>query len=321
MPEGEEIRGKGKTNAGSTTDRTEGEGQKPIILVDVANVAYGAQVHGSKPRINHIRSVLAELGSREAKTIAVADASLRHIIDDKASFETFITEGRIQQVPAGTDADDLIWSFAKRYRNRGETVHILTNDKFPYERAQSEGVPQFGRIAFMFVEDELVFQPPLDAITRAKGSAPPEEPTEESEEGAPDALDFEDDEDLEGQTLDEDTLEERVATEIQFVEQVIRKPTEASGEVAPELLQHLTEFFAARKGSGGGATRVNFATVAHFLHATYGGNFCARFGYKKPKELALALESGGYAKLSHHTTTLYIEPTDKLFEYSEGREA
>lgn len=59
------------------------------------------------------------------------------------------------------------------------------------------------------------------------------------------------------------------------------------------------------------ATTLN-DTVAHFLHSLYGGKFTTKFGYRRPKDLALALAAGGYVSISHHTTTLYIEPTAKL---------
>lgn len=123
MSEEEAKRAKSETNAGSTSERKDSGNQIPTVLVDVANVAYGPQSHGTRPKIRYVRLVLLELGSREAKTIAVADASLRHNIDDKAGFEELIARGQIQQVPAGTDADDLIWSFAKRYRDRGDGAY------------------------------------------------------------------------------------------------------------------------------------------------------------------------------------------------------
>ena len=124
----------------------------------------------------------------------------------------------------------------------------------------------------------------------------------------------EDDEDTPQPNLSEDTVSKEVKGVLELMERITSNRVGKSSEVDTELLQHLREFFVARRKSGEGAARVNFATVAHFLHATYGGDFCSRFGYRRPKDLALALEAGEYAKLSHYTTTLYMEPTDKLFE-------
>ena len=295
---------------GEERQPNEREGQRreyPVVVVDVANVAYGRQGRGESAKLANVNAVLGELRRMPIKVVAVADAALRHKIDPQDEYEKMIDQAQVEQAPAGTDADEFIWSLAERYRSKGRATYILTNDRFPIEKSKKAGMAHPDRITFMFVEGELIFQPPLSDLA-GPGGEPLPGPAEV--EPSP-TIQVE----LSGGPSDNEQLRESKAalkesTHLPTSALEIGKPT--PGGVPPALLNQLRDFFSSRAKMGTASSRVNYATVAHYLHSVYGGNFTTQFGYRRPKDLALALESGGYAVLSHHTTTLYIEPTTKL---------
>ena len=85
-------------------ERTEPEeGGLPIALVDGSNVAHSSE--GDEARLENIKVVVRKLIAEGYEPVVVADAALRHQIDDKDGYERRIEEGMIRQAPAGWDAD------------------------------------------------------------------------------------------------------------------------------------------------------------------------------------------------------------------------
>jgi len=84
--------------------------------------------------------------------ILVADAALRHQIDDPDGYEALVKAGEIQQAPAGTDADYFILTFA---RELGASV--LSNDRFK-DRIASFPDVRNRIIRFMIVAGEVVLE-------------------------------------------------------------------------------------------------------------------------------------------------------------------
>ncbi|MGE5102782.1 MAG: NYN domain-containing protein, partial [Deltaproteobacteria bacterium] len=84
--------------------------------------------------------------------IIVADAALRHSIDDPKRYEHLIDEGQVRQAPAGTDADYFILSFARELN-----ASIVSNDRF---RDRIKQFPEARErvIRFMIVQDEVVLE-------------------------------------------------------------------------------------------------------------------------------------------------------------------
>lgn len=122
----------------------------PRVLVDASNVAHATE--GGEARLRNIALVERKLRDDGLEPIVVADAALRHQIDDKAGYEKLVDDGRIHQAPAGTDADYFILSFAREMDAR-----ILTNDRF------RDRVSDFPRerervIRFMIVDGEVVLE-------------------------------------------------------------------------------------------------------------------------------------------------------------------
>lgn len=121
-----------------------------IALVDGSNVAHFTE--GQKARLQNILLVRDKLIEEGLEPIIVADAALRHQIDDVAAYERLVDEGSVKQAPAGTDADYFILSFAKELR-----ASIVSNDRY---RDRIKGFPEARDrvIRFMIVADEVVFE-------------------------------------------------------------------------------------------------------------------------------------------------------------------
>jgi hypothetical protein len=130
-----------------STERQERSGK---ALVDGSNVAHSSE--GGEGRLRNIELVVEKLREDGLEPIVVSDAALRYQIDETAKYETLIDEGHIRQAPAGTDADDVILSFAREL-----DAHIVSNDRF---RDRLESFPDAHEriIRFMIVEDEVVFE-------------------------------------------------------------------------------------------------------------------------------------------------------------------
>jgi hypothetical protein len=94
------------------------------VIVDASNVAHFGKKDG-KPSLNKLlkaEEVLKKLGY---EPILIADASLRHEIDDKEAFKKLLDEEKVHQVPAGTTADHYILNLAEE-----QDAKILSNDAF-----------------------------------------------------------------------------------------------------------------------------------------------------------------------------------------------
>ena len=121
-----------------------------IAIIDGSNVAYSTE--GEPPHVANILAVRDKLVSENLEPIVVADAALRHQIDDAARYEQLIDDGIVRQAPAGTDADYFILSFA-----RGLKASIVSNDRF---RDRIKQFPEAkGRmIRYMILNQEVVLE-------------------------------------------------------------------------------------------------------------------------------------------------------------------
>ena len=129
------------------TERQERSGK---VLVDGSNVAHSSE--GEKARLSNIELVVQKLEGEGLEPIVVADAALRHQIDQAEKYEKLIDDGEIRQAPAGTDADYFILAFAREL-----DAYIVSNDRF---RDRQDSFPEARErmIRYMIVEDEVVFE-------------------------------------------------------------------------------------------------------------------------------------------------------------------
>jgi len=121
-----------------------------IALVDGSNVAHATE--GEGPRLENIRLVCEKLVAEGFEPIVVADAALRHQIDDGAEYERMVESGAVKQAPAGTDADYFILSFARELG-----AAIVSNDRF------KDHLPSFPEardqvVRYMIVAGEVVLE-------------------------------------------------------------------------------------------------------------------------------------------------------------------
>jgi hypothetical protein len=120
-----------------------------IALVDGSNVAHAA---GGAARLRNITLVVEKLIEEGLRPVVVADAALRHQIDDPDGYERLREVGQLQQAPAGTDADYFILSFAREL-----DAAIVSNDTFR-DRAKAFPEARDRVIRFMIVADEVVLE-------------------------------------------------------------------------------------------------------------------------------------------------------------------
>ncbi len=120
------------------------------VLVDGSNVAHATE--GGEARLENIELVRKKLREKGFEPLIVADAALRHQIDDKGAYERLINDGVVHQAPAGTDADYFILSFAREMDAR-----ILTNDRFR-DRAEQFPRERDRIIRYMIVHGEVVLE-------------------------------------------------------------------------------------------------------------------------------------------------------------------
>lgn len=134
--------------AGEETTQTADEGH--IAIVDGSNVAHSSE--GEKARFRNIELVCNKLLEEGLEPIVVADAALRHQIDDTEEYERRVEEGKIKQAPAGTDADYFILAFAREL-----DAAIVSNDRFR-DRADAFPEARDRAIRYMIVNDEVVLE-------------------------------------------------------------------------------------------------------------------------------------------------------------------
>jgi len=123
---------------------------RPRALIDGSNVAHATE--GDVARLANILLVRDKLAEQGFDPIIVADAALRHQIDDSAEYERLVADGTVHQAPAGTDADYFLLSFAKEL-----DAALVSNDRFRDRSRQFASVRQ-QIIRYMILENEVVFE-------------------------------------------------------------------------------------------------------------------------------------------------------------------
>ena len=121
-----------------------------VALVDGSNVAHSTE--GEAPKVANLIAIRDKLKEEGLEPIIVADAALRHQIDDVQAYEQLIEDGVVRQAPAGTDADYFILSFAREMN-----ASIVSNDRF---RDRLKQFPEAREriIRYMIVNEEVVLE-------------------------------------------------------------------------------------------------------------------------------------------------------------------
>jgi len=95
------------------------------VIIDASNVAHYGKGKDEKPLLKNILSSIESLKKLGYEPVIIADASLRHEIDNKESFNNYLQDGEFHQVPSGTTADHYILKLAEE-----DDAKILSNDNF-----------------------------------------------------------------------------------------------------------------------------------------------------------------------------------------------
>ncbi|HEY4138200.1 MAG TPA: hypothetical protein VGN65_07100 [Casimicrobiaceae bacterium] len=121
-----------------------------VAIVDGSNVAHSTE--GSPALVGNLLAIRDKLREEGLEPIIVADAALRHQIDDTRAYERLVDEGQVRQAPAGTDADYFILSFARELN-----ALIVSNDRFR-DRIKQFPEARDRIIRYMIVQDEVVLE-------------------------------------------------------------------------------------------------------------------------------------------------------------------
>src|SRR3954466_15194590 len=121
-----------------------------VALVDGSNVAHSTE--GEVPQVANLIAIRDKLMEEGLEPIIMADAALRHQIDDSRRYEQMIDEGLVRQAPAGTDADYFILSFARELN-----ASVVSNDRF---RDRMKAFPEARErvIRYMILQHEVVLE-------------------------------------------------------------------------------------------------------------------------------------------------------------------
>lgn len=119
------------------------------VIVDAANVAHHGKMEG-KPSLDRIIQAVGALEKMGYQPVLIADASLRHEIDQKEEYLKLVEGGKIQEVPSGTTADHHILKLAEE-----EDAKILSNDVFREYNDEFQDI-QSRRIPFTFKGDSIL---------------------------------------------------------------------------------------------------------------------------------------------------------------------
>lgn len=144
-----EPRPNGKKPPHKTKEPSSSDASKRV-LVDASNVAHATE--DTPARLANVLLVRDKLREDGFEPILVADAALRHRIDDAGGYEALVKNGDLRQAPAGTDADYFILSFAREL-----DAAVLSNDRFKERIAHFPEV-KHRIMRYMIVEDELVLE-------------------------------------------------------------------------------------------------------------------------------------------------------------------
>lgn len=134
----------------SAAPRSDRDATSSVVLVDGSNVAHSTE--GDQAQVANLLAIRDKLLEEGLEPIIVADAALRHQIDDPARYERLIDEGQVRQAPAGTDADYFILAFARELN-----ATIDSNDRFR-DRLNEFPEARDRVIRYMIVQDEVVLE-------------------------------------------------------------------------------------------------------------------------------------------------------------------
>ena len=120
------------------------------VVIDASNIAHFGKEKGSSPKLGNVLSAVKALEDQGDDFVIIADASLKHGIDDKEKYIHLVEEEAIEEVPAGNNADHFILELAEE-----ENAKILSNDMFREFNDEFKDI-QSRRLPFSFNGEDIV---------------------------------------------------------------------------------------------------------------------------------------------------------------------
>lgn len=118
-------------------------------MIDASNVAHSGKKGDSRPKLQNILSAVKNIKNKKNDFVIIADASLKHEIDDKEKYLRLVEEEVIEEVPSGNNADHFILELAEE-----ENAKILSNDLFREFNNEFKDI-QSRRLPFTFDDENI----------------------------------------------------------------------------------------------------------------------------------------------------------------------
>lgn len=128
--------------------------ESKVAVVDASNVAYAELSARGQPKVSNIVAVCRALHEKGFRTVVIADASLRHVVDDPDQLEALMDDQDVRQAPAGTEADYFVLEVA-------DDLHafVVSNDGFGPYRDRYPWIED-RRVPLMIVGGEVLLHAP-----------------------------------------------------------------------------------------------------------------------------------------------------------------
>ena len=93
------------------------------VVVDASNVAHHVKNENSQPQMVNILAAVKALEESEDEFVIIADASLRHEIDNKDAFLKLLESDNVEEVPAGVSVNEAV-ELTKKYGTADDASYI-----------------------------------------------------------------------------------------------------------------------------------------------------------------------------------------------------
>lgn len=129
-------------------------------VIDGANICGISKDAKGRFQFNNLKLTVRELikrGINEEKIIIIADASLRHKIDDVDKYNALILQKKIYESPAGIAADNVILAYCLEHEDALFISNDLMKEYYPYLPNSKWFVEK--RITVVKIKDEIYLLP------------------------------------------------------------------------------------------------------------------------------------------------------------------
>ena len=122
------------------------------LYVDIANILYMDHDGHGKLKVKNIPKLIETLKNQGYSPILIADASIKHEVDDKKKYDRMVVEKIVREAPEGRPADIFILEQARK-----EDCKFLTNDLYrdSFDKFDKDWIFTH-RLTCMFEDGEII---------------------------------------------------------------------------------------------------------------------------------------------------------------------